>query len=95
MPERPERPLDGLHPARGRPQEHAREAEDAQDRHHVEQQDVLDHVDHEELLGEPVDRRDSATSTTSSPARNSARRPCPAPRRSASPPFRTCRQRAR
>ena len=54
----PARALEVAHGARDRPQDHLREAEDREDRHDVEQQHVLDHVHEEQLVGEPVDRRD-------------------------------------
>jgi hypothetical protein len=55
--ERARRLLQALHAPGDGAQDHPCEAEDEQDRHEVEQDEVLDHVHHEELLAEPVDRR--------------------------------------
>ena len=49
------RPLKALQPARGGPQQDLVEREDAEDRHQIQQQHVLGHVEAERLLGEGVD----------------------------------------
>ena len=49
--------LDPLQPSGGGAQQHLCQAENQQDRSDVEQQDVLDHVHHHQLLAEDVDRR--------------------------------------
>ena len=66
-----------VQPARDRPQQPLGQPEDQQDRRDVEQQDVLDHVHHHQLVAEHVDRRDERGQDRQQPAANSARRPKP------------------
>ena len=72
--ERAGRALQRLHAPGGRPQDHAREPEDAEDRRDVEQQQVLRHVHRQHLLADAVDRRDERDAPASSaPAKHTAR----------------------
>ena len=57
------------------PQQHLGEAEDQQDRRDVEQQDVLDHVHHQQLVAEDVDRRDERREDREQPAREQRQAP--------------------
>ena len=50
--------LEVVNRAGHRSQDHLRQPEDREDRHDVEQQDVLGHVHEEEIVGERIDRRD-------------------------------------
>ena len=58
MGEEADRALDAVDAARGRAQEDAGQAEDAEDRGEVEQHDVLRHVHEEELVAQAVHGRD-------------------------------------
>ena len=75
--ERAEACARGADAARHRAQEHAREAEQEEDRREVEQQQVLDHVHDEDLLAEAVDGGDERDERRSArpPRKHGSRQP--------------------